>query len=171
MGRELVTNLKFKKHVSGFNPAELSKLIDAAYLEGKNTGKFMQKTTFSPSTVGYGHGNCARYWFIAFTGTEFNDTFDAISVANMANGTAAHERLQKLFEKTGVLKETEREILKNDPPVRGFADLILDWEGKEVIGEIKTTKDEAYLFRQNSMKPSQNHLLQILMRVGMISLN
>jgi len=162
MGRELVTNLKFKKHVSGFNPAELSKLIDAAYLEGKNTAKFMQKTTFSPSTVGYGHGNCARYWFIAFTGTEFNDTFEANSVANMANGTAAHERLQKLFEKTGVLKETEREILKNDPPVRGFADLILDWEGKEVIGEIKTTKDEAYLFRQNSMKPSQNHLLQIL---------
>jgi CRISPR/Cas system-associated exonuclease Cas4 (RecB family) len=162
MGRDLVTNLKFKKHVSGFNPAELSKLIDSAYLEGKNTAKFMQKTTFSPSTVGYGHGNCARYWFIAFTGTEFNDTFDAISVANMANGTAAHERLQKLFEKTGVLKETEREILKSDPPVRGFADLILDWEGKEVIGEIKTTKDEAYLFRQNSMKPSQNHLLQIL---------
>jgi CRISPR/Cas system-associated exonuclease Cas4 (RecB family) len=162
MARSLVSNLKFKKYTGNFDPDKLSKLLDEAYLEGKNTKKFMKKTTFSPSTVGYGHGNCPRYWYIAFDGTEFSDTFDSISVANMSNGTAAHDRLQKIFEKTGKVKEIEREMLKDNPPVRGFADVILDWDSKTVVGEIKTTKDEAFLFRQNSMEPSKNHLLQIL---------
>lgn len=162
MSRELVKNLKFKKYSGALDPEKLSKMLDEAYLEGKNNKKFMKKTTFSPSTLGYGHGNCPRYWFIAFNGTEFTDTFDAISVANMSNGTAAHDRLQKLFEKMGIVKEIEKEIVKNHPPIRGYADLILDWESKTVVGEIKTTKDEAFLFRQNSMEPSKNHLLQLL---------
>jgi CRISPR/Cas system-associated exonuclease Cas4 (RecB family) len=80
----------------------------------------------------------------------------------MLNGTYAHERLQKIIEETGVLKEIEREILSEDPPIRGFADLILDWNDTEIVGEIKTTKDELFAHRQASMKPSSNHLLQIL---------
>jgi CRISPR/Cas system-associated exonuclease Cas4 (RecB family) len=161
MSRELVKNLKYKKP-AGMDPLELGKLLDAAYLEGKNTNKFMKKTTFSPSTVGYGHGTCPRYWFIAFNGTEFYDQFDAIAVANMSNGTAAHERLQKIFELTGKLKVTEQEIKKSYPPIRGYADVILDWDGKEIVGEIKTTNDQSFLVKEHSMKVSPNHLLQIL---------
>jgi CRISPR/Cas system-associated exonuclease Cas4 (RecB family) len=122
----------------------------------------MQKKTFSPSSIGYGHGNCPRYWFIAFNGEEFDEKFDATAIANMLNGTYAHERLQKIIEETGVLKETEREILSEDPPIRGFADVVLDWNDTEIIGEIKTTKEEQFIHRQSSMKPSANHLLQIL---------
>lgn len=162
MSRELVKNLKFKKYSGALDPEKLSKMLDDAYLEGKKNKKFIKKTTFAPSTLGYGHGNCARYWFIAFNGAEFTDTFDAIAVANMSNGSSAHDRLQKLFEKMGIVKDIEKEILKDHPPIKGYADLILDWETKTVVGEIKTTKDEAFLFRQNSMSPSKNHLLQIL---------
>lgn len=162
MARNLVSNLKFKKYTGDFDPEKLSKMLDEAYLDGKNNKKFMKKTSFSPSTVGYGHGTCPRYWYIAFEGTEFTDTFDAISVANMSNGNAAHERLQEMLKKTGKVKAIEQEIIKNHPPIKGYADVILDWETKTVVGEIKTTKDEAYLFRQNSMEPSKNHLLQIL---------
>lgn len=161
MSKNIVKSLKFKK-VDGFDYGEFSNMIDKAYNSRKREKGQMQKKTFSPSTVGYGHGNCPRYWFIAFNGEEFDEKFDATAISNMLNGTYAHDRLQKIIEETGVLKETEREILSEDPPIRGFADVVLDWEGEEVIGEIKTTKDEQFSIRTSSMKPSPNHLLQIL---------
>jgi CRISPR/Cas system-associated exonuclease Cas4 (RecB family) len=161
MSKQIVKNLKFKSR-DGFDYVEFSDMVDKAYNDRKREKAFTKKKTFSPSLVGYGHGNCPRYWFIAFTGVEFNEKFDATAIANMLNGTYAHERLQKIIEETGVLKEQEREILSSDPPIRGFADLILDWNGEEVVGEIKTTKTEQFALRQASMKPSPNHLLQIL---------
>jgi CRISPR/Cas system-associated exonuclease Cas4 (RecB family) len=167
MSRELVKNLKYKK-TQGFDPIELGKLLDAAYLDGKNKNKFMKKVSFSPSTVGYGHGTCSRYWYIAFDGTEFSDTFDSIAVANMSNGTAAHDRLQKIFEKTGKLKTTETEVKKEYPPIKGYADVLLNWDGKDIVGEIKTTSQESFLIKQNSMKPSAYHLLQILIYMDVL---
>ena len=161
MSKQIVKSLKFKK-VDGFDYGEFSKMIDKAYNDRRRDKRDMKKKTFSPSTVGYGHGNCPRYWFIAFSGAEFDEKFDATAIANMLNGTYAHDRLQKIIEETGVLKEIEREIVSEDPPIRGFADLILDWNDTEIVGEIKTTKDESFAHRQASMKPSSNHLLQIL---------
>jgi CRISPR/Cas system-associated exonuclease Cas4 (RecB family) len=161
MSRELVKNMKYKKP-QGFDPIELGKLLDEAYLKGKNVEKFMKKVSFSPSTVGYGHGTCPRYWYIAFNGTQFNDTFDSISVATMSNGVSAHERLQKIFELTGKTKEIERELKKSYPPIRGYADVVLDWDGKNIVGEIKTTNDQSFLVKEHNMKVSPNHLLQIL---------
>ena len=161
MSKNIVKNLKFKK-VDGFDYIEFSKMIDDAYNARRRGKAHTRKKTFSPSTIGYGHGNCPRYWFIAFNGEEFDEKFDATAIANMLNGTYAHERIQKIVEETGALKESEREINCEDPPIRGFADVILEWDGAEVIGEIKTTKDESFSLRQASMKPSSNHLLQIL---------
>lgn len=163
MARNLVTNLKFKKNRGTFDPEKFAKMIDDAYIGNKNEPKYTKKTTFSPSTLGYGHGNCPRYWYIAFDGAEFISTNDALSIANMENGTAAHERIQDKFKKTGTVVALEKEMLKTGPPIRGFSDAIINWEDvKNVVAEIKTTKDSGYLFRQNSMSPSQNHLLQIL---------
>ena len=163
MGRDLVTNLKFKKITGSFYPDTFAKIIDDAYLVGRNLDRWQKKHTFSPSTVGYGHGMCPRYWFIAFNGADFEDNFDALAIANMENGKQAHERLQALLSTTSVLKEVEREILSNDPPIRGFADLILEWTGQEVIGEIKTVKDEIFSARQASMSPTTSHLIQLLL--------
>jgi CRISPR/Cas system-associated exonuclease Cas4 (RecB family) len=137
-------------------------MVEQAYESTKRDGKGMKKVTFAPSTIGYGHGNCARYWFIAFNGADFADNNDAMAIANMLNGTYAHTRLETIIEKTGVLKQKEREITSEDPPIRGFSDVILEWEGKEVIGEIKTTNEANYLIKQAGMKATGNHLLQIL---------
>lgn len=161
MSKGIVRNLKFKKH-EGFDYSEFAKMLEESYMSTRKDGKNTKKKTFSPSTIGYGHGNCPRYWFIAFNGADFEDQFDAGAIANMMNGTYAHDRLEKIIEKTGVLKEKEREILSDDPPIRGFADVVLDWNDAEIIGEIKTTKEEQFVHRQSSMKPSSNHLLQIL---------
>ena len=163
MGRDVIANLKFQKHATGgFDPNAFAKMYEEAVLTGKRENAFTQKKTFSPSGVGYGNGNCPRYWFIAFTGAEFEDQFDAMARANMDNGTAAHDRIQAVMAKTGVLKSTEIEITSDNPPIRGFADAIIEWDGKEVVGEIKTAKDEVYSMRQAEMAPTSNHLYQLL---------
>jgi CRISPR/Cas system-associated exonuclease Cas4 (RecB family) len=137
-------------------------MLEGAYLQQRRPSKFTQKKTFSPSTIGYGHGTCARYWFLAFTGGMFKDSVDALGVANMANGTQAHERIESLFDTLGIRLGNEIEILHSDPPIRGFADVEITWNGQEVIGEVKTTRSESFLVRQATMKPSPNHLFQIL---------
>jgi CRISPR/Cas system-associated exonuclease Cas4 (RecB family) len=164
MARSIVGNVRFKKIEDGkFDPNIFAAEVEQAYLVDNRAG-FTQKKTFAPSTIGYGHGNCARYWYMAFTGTEFADDTDAQGKANMLNGTYVHERIQKIVQNipNNRVKELEREMKNEDPPIRGFSDLIVDWNGKEVIGEIKSAKDEVYSIRQAQMKASGNHQLQLL---------
>ena len=164
MARNIIGNLKFKKmQEGGFDPQVFAEEVEQAYLVDNRAG-FTQKKTFAPSTIGYGHGNCARYWYMAFEGAEFADDADAQAKANMLNGTYVHDRLQTIMQKipNNRIKQIEREMVNLDPPIRGFADLIVDWEGKEVIGEIKSAKDEVYSIRQAKMEGSGNHQLQLL---------
>ena len=165
MARDIVKNLKFKKYEGKFDVKEFAKMLDDAYLATKRADGDMQKYSFSPSSFGYGQGNCPRYWYMAFSGAYFIDTNDAQAVANMAHGTQAHERIQGIIEKMGGLVtdvETEIEIKNEYPPIRGFIDLVFKWDGSPVIGEIKTAKQEVWDTRQAEMSPSANHLLQLL---------
>jgi CRISPR/Cas system-associated exonuclease Cas4 (RecB family) len=162
MAREIVKNLKFKKQQGVFDPNKFAEQLNEAYLGLKRPNGFMQKKSFSPSSVGYGYGNCPRYWYMAFNGAEFIDDNDAQAVANMQYGTEAHARLQKLISDFPEYRDQEVEILNDYPPVRGFADLVMDY-GTDVIGEIKTAKQEVWDQRQVTMASSPNHMLQLLM--------
>jgi CRISPR/Cas system-associated exonuclease Cas4 (RecB family) len=160
--RDIIQGLRFRKQPEGFDANELAALLEESYMKQRRPDKHTQKKTFSPSTIGYGHGTCPRYWFLAFTGGHYVDTVDALGIANMANGTQAHERIEKLFDDSGIRLGNEIEVTMADPPIRGYADVEVDWKGEPVIGEIKTTRQEAFLVRQATMKPSPNHLFQIL---------
>jgi CRISPR/Cas system-associated exonuclease Cas4 (RecB family) len=163
MGRKIISNLKFQKPLDdGFDANQFAEMVQEAYLDVPAKDSFIQKKTFSPSTIGYGHGNCPRYWFIAFSGAEFEEQFDAMARANMDNGTAVHDRVQKVISRTSVFKQHEIEITSDNPPIRGYADTIIEWNGQEVIGEIKSAKDEVFSIRQAEMKPTGNHMLQLL---------
>ena len=165
MAKDIVKNLKFKKYNGKFDPAEFAKMLDDAYLATKRKDGEMQKYSFSPSSFGYGHGNCPRYWFMAFNGAYFIDNNAAQAIANMSAGTQAHERIQGLIEKMGgpiSSVQTEVEIKNEYPPIRGFIDLIINWDGEDIVGEIKTAKQEVWDTRQAEMSPSANHMLQIL---------
>lgn len=137
-------------------------MLNSAYQESNTTKTFKKKNTFAPSTVGYGFGTCARYWWIAFNGAEFTENIPAANIASMRSGTSAHERIEALVKTTGLLKENEREIKSDDPPVRGFADIVLEINNEEIIGEIKTIKDQYFIQRKGEGQPSGSHLLQLL---------
>jgi CRISPR/Cas system-associated exonuclease Cas4 (RecB family) len=153
-----------------FNSDHMIDKINSGYTIMRGP-KHTQKKTFAPSTIVFGHGECPRYWYLAFNGAIFEDTADAYSAANMTAGTLSHDRIQDAMMKSGIAKTyindknektTEFKVIHDDPPIFGYGDAMLDWEGEEIIGEIKTMMSEAYEYRKKTNKPKTGHLVQLL---------
>lgn len=135
--------------------------INSGYI-AKRGPKHQQKKTFAPSTIAYGHGECARYWYLAFEGGTFEDYADPFAGANMTNGTKSHERIQQAIEDAGILIKSEFKITYDDPPIFGFGDAIVEHEGEELLIEIKTAMQEGFEYRKKTGKAKLGHLIQIL---------
>ena len=161
--RDLFVGLQFRSQPDGFDSTELATLIEKAYLGRGRPTKFTKKTSFAPSSIGYGKSICARYWYHAFTGALFDESeTDAKAIAGMAAGTMSGERLANIIAETGLKVEKEVEIRYQDPPIHGYMDVEIDWKGQTIPGEIKTTRQEMFILRQNTMKPPLYNLYQIL---------
>jgi CRISPR/Cas system-associated exonuclease Cas4 (RecB family) len=144
------------------NNEELIEKIRSGYTINR-IDKFAQKKTFAPSTIAYSHGECPRYWYLAFEGAVFEDNADAYGGANMTAGTKSHERIQEAMGNVpDFLVDSEFKITYNDPPIFGFGDVILNWGGEELLGEIKTMPNEGFEYRKASGKAKTGHLIQLL---------
>jgi len=151
-----------KKIESFLNSEELIEKIRSGYTINR-VDKFTQKKTFAPSTIAFSHGECARYWYLAFEGGVFEDNADAYGGANMTAGTKSHERIQEAMGNVpGFLVDSEFKITSNDPPIFGYGDVILNWEGEDLLGEIKTMPSEGFEYRKMHGRPKTGHLVQIL---------
>jgi CRISPR/Cas system-associated exonuclease Cas4 (RecB family) len=134
--------------------------IESGYTANRGP-EFKTKKTFSPSALVYGNGACPRYWWLAWTGAEFEDDADAYAVANMASGTDGHARIQKAITDAGIMVEQEKRIVSQDPPIFGFADAVIQWEEEQPVVEIKTMKEESFAYRKHA-KPPNYHLMQLI---------
>lgn len=164
MAKNLIGSLVTKPRDTKLDAKKYRLALGRAYLEGKNGIQFTTKKTFSPSTVGYGYGKCPRYWNLAFSGVEFKNSFNAQGMAAMNAGTQAHDRIQAAMGKVeyGKLVELEREVKVVDPPIRGFADAIIEIDGEEIVGEIKTVKSEGFDIRKDTSTGADSHVVQLL---------
>jgi CRISPR/Cas system-associated exonuclease Cas4 (RecB family) len=150
------------------NTQDLIDKINYGYIAKRET-KFAQKKTFAPSTIAYSHGECPRYWYLAFEGAMFEDNADAYGGANMTAGTKSHERIQQAMADAGILKDAEFKVVSNDPPIFGYGDVILDWAGEDLLGEIKTMPSEGFEYRKASGKPKLGHLVQLLIYMKILN--
>ena len=158
----------------------LDTAINAGYLT-KTKPKFTKKTNFSASNLTYGSGECPRYWSLAFDGQIFYDNSDAIGVANRTQGSLGHGRIQEAIEASGLLAEDlefdpiprkynqqthpamEFRVKIDDPPFDGYGDVMLDYKGERLVGEIKTVRNDDFEHKKLSRKPKMGHLMQLLM--------
>jgi CRISPR/Cas system-associated exonuclease Cas4 (RecB family) len=161
MSKNLLQHVMGPKQVDKANMDALIEKINSGYIANRGT-KFQTKKTFAPSTIAYGHGECPRYWYLAFEGGEFEDYADPFAGANMTNGTKSHERIQQAMKDAGMLIDSEFKIIYEDPPIFGYGDVLLDWEGEELLGEIKTAMAEGFEYRKKSRKAKTGHLIQLL---------
>lgn len=169
------TEEKNKKPESSFKLDGLVEKIKAGYTN-KLVPKEQTKYSFAPSTIAYSHGECPRYWYLAFSGATFEDNSDAFGVANRTNGSKSHDRIQQALMDSGIAKifkkvdketqkekdTTEFEIRNENPPIFGYGDGIIQWNDKEVVIEIKTVPNEGFEYRKNSGKAKKAHIIQIL---------
>ena len=149
------------------NLKELVATIEYGYV-AKQGPSFKTKKSFSPSTLVYNHGECARYWCLAFDGADFQETVTPYDVANMRNGSLSHERIQEAMENSGILVSKEKKLICNDPPIFGFCDAELMIDGEVVPAEIKTTKSETFQYRKDAGKPAYYHVGQLLIYLKLL---
>lgn len=160
--RNIISQLRGAK-AKEFDVDSFNKRLEDAYLTSRKTPHDKAKKSFAPSGIGYGSGKCPRMWYYNLSGGIMReDTPDAMGVATMAYGVEAHKRIQGLFKKADMLIAEEIKVTHNDPPIFGFVDVLVKWQDESVVGEIKTTSQESFAFRQTAMKPSGYHLLQVL---------
>ena len=158
----------------------LDTAINAGYLT-KTKPKFTKKNNFSASGLTYGAGECPRYWHLGFDGQIFYDNSDAIGVANRTQGTLGHGRIQDAIEASGLLaqdlefdpiprkysKQThpamEFRVKTDDPPFDGYGDVMIDYKGERLVGEIKTIRNDEFEYRKIHRRPKMAHLMQLLL--------
>jgi CRISPR/Cas system-associated exonuclease Cas4 (RecB family) len=162
--------LKPAEKKSFINTQDIIEKLKSGYVAGL-VPKHTQKKTFAPSTIAYGHGECPRYWYLAFEGNIFESSSTPFDVANMNSGSMSHDRIQGAMMASGLAKvfkddndndTTEFKITHSDPPIFGYGDAIIDWEGEEIVAEIKTTNNEAFEYYKNNSRPKKSHVIQLL---------
>lgn len=150
-----------------FGIHEFNDLLEETLLrEAKDT----TKTSFAPSNLGYS-GSCPRYWYYAFNGAEFTYNADPLGVVNMKNGTSAGERIADMLEAAGILTGREVEVTNptDDPPIRGYIDALVEWQGQEVVVEVKTTRNATWQSRVAKYTVPGYQLLQLLIYMHLTS--
>lgn len=130
--------------------------------------EFITKKTFSPSSLVYGNGACARRWVLAFNGAQWQDSIDHVSMARMNSGTARHEQLQEIMEAGELDIESERNLRSDDPPINSYCDIVIKYGNKEIPIEIKTAGNDAFAFRKTSLKPPAYNLTQLLIYMRLL---
>ena len=154
--------------------------INAGYLVKTKT-KFVKKNNFSASSLAYGAGECPRYWTLAFDGQITYDNSDAMGVANRTQGTLGHGRIQEAIEASGLLAQDmefdpiprkysqqthpamEFRVKTDDPPFDGYGDVMIDYKGERLVGEIKTIRNDEFEYRKINRRPKMAHLMQLLL--------
>jgi hypothetical protein len=159
----LLVNANFMKSDDAALAAKIGKIFEDGYDKDRRPSGFVQKTTFAPSSIGPKYnGACSRRWVLAFQGHEWEETSQAINHAIMGAGTEAHTKLQAILVASGAAIEIERELTLESPPIRGFADAILEVDGQQYVAEFKTTRTEAFEHYVFSGKPNVSHVIQVM---------
>jgi CRISPR/Cas system-associated exonuclease Cas4 (RecB family) len=147
-------------------------IIEDAIIGEDNDSKFKQKRSFAPSALGFGSGTCPRYWHFALNGVDFIDEKTAAAISNMEAGRDRHERFAEYFEKAdGVdIVKVEQELRNEDPPVFGFVDIIIKFQGRKIVGEFKTTSSRNWYAVRKSGKAKDYHMVQILIYMKLLDI-
>ena len=186
MVKDTKKNVKNSKEDESFVEG-LVDAINSGYL-AKTKPKFTKKSNFSASNLTYGSGECPRYWHLAFEGQIFYDNADAFGVANRTQGSLGHERIQEAIASSGLLAEDmefdplprkyykqthpamEFRVKTDDPPFDGYGDVMLDYKGERLVGEIKTMPNDGFQYKKISRRPKMGHLMQLLMYMKVLKI-
>lgn len=149
-------------------PDEGAELADALLtaidsgLEQDNGFVWKQSTRFTPSGK-----DCPRYLGYRLKGFSQKVDFDGRQKRIFENGHKLEDRLSDYLDGLGILVDREREVSMQDPPVLGFVDFVIDWDGEKPV-ECKSINDAGFQYRLSYNKPTDAHYrqLQVYLHIG-----
>jgi CRISPR/Cas system-associated exonuclease Cas4 (RecB family) len=169
MTKNLIKHMMAKEsnNENSFDAEKFVETINNGYVANLET-KFQVKKKFIPSKLAYGEGKCPRYWYLAFSGANFEDNSTPFSIANMKNGVMGHERvLGTALKNSGICVDIEFEVSQNGNDgsllLGGFCDGLVNWKNEDCVVELKTCNNEAFEYRKNSNKAKTGHIEQLLL--------
>lgn len=156
------------------NPEIYEKALrDGLKLEFPKRSTPKAKRNFSPSKLGFGSGQCPRFWHYAFSGDiEHVDNGNHQSQLKRILGTAAHDTVEKLIlsqiaEGNESQWEFEKKLSNNDPPIFGFVD-IYDAENNVPV-ELKNVDSSKFLPAKELNSGDSSHVIQTLIYMKLLN--
>jgi CRISPR/Cas system-associated exonuclease Cas4 (RecB family) len=64
----------------------------------------------------------------------------------------------------------EFRVKTDDPPFDGYGDVMLDYKGERLVGEIKTMPNDGFQYKKISRRPKMGHLMQLLMYMKVLKI-
>jgi hypothetical protein len=161
MTKKLINKIIQKQETGEKININLKQIVEKIHegYEHKKGMYFAKRDTFTPSTLVYNEGKCARYWYLHFEGNEAENSNTWYEVANMDSGTDRHGRIETAMKDAGILISKEERVKSIDPPISGKTDAVIMWEGEEILTEIKTKNEEGFY---RITKPATYHIEQLL---------
>lgn len=138
------------------DPSELELSLVSALNVNKEETKWKQSDSFAPSNT----SNCARFHFYRFTGYEQDSVYSAQTLRIFDLGNRVEDAVGEMFKGLGVLLDEQVEINLYDPPIHGYIDFIIDWDGPKVV-ECKSINENGFVYRKAMRKPTDSHYAQI----------
>lgn len=141
---------------------ELVRAIDSA-LEDQNSVQWKQSGGFTASM----NNDCPRYLGYRLRGFEQRTEFHPQTYRIFETGHSLEDRVEGYLGRLGIIVDREREIKNVDPPLTGYVDFVIDWDGEKPV-EVKSTNDRGFEYRRTYNKPSDSHYrqLQVYLEVG-----
>jgi hypothetical protein len=143
---------------------DLVKRIDD-YLADKNNGKRWKKSAgFAPSNT----NNCARFLGYRLRGFEADVNFPGQVLRIFDQGHDVEERLVKYFTALGMVKKSQVNLVRSNPPIDCWLDILIEYGDKEIPIEVKSISNEGFVYRKGTHKPKDEHYrqLQIYLDIG-----
>jgi CRISPR/Cas system-associated exonuclease Cas4 (RecB family) len=160
--KESRVEIKPKKSAGKTKPANVNELevslmnaIDSQ-LENSNGTFWKQSDGFAPSST----NQCARYMVYRLRGFEQKVEFAGRTRRIFDLGNRVEDFLGDMFKNLGILLDEQIPVEIQDPPVRGFADFLIDWDGPKPV-ECKSINEAGFVWRKNYRKPKDEHYRQL----------
>jgi hypothetical protein len=136
------------------------KAYDEAWIDTRDTSRNIETDGFHASSLGISHGKCARRNVYLLRGVAKRGHFPPRILRVFENGHGVHSRTQGIMESMGIGMRSEVPVVLDEPPIKGHADGVFTWKGREILLEIKSCSDAVFVNRLKWKKPKDEHFDQ-----------
>ena len=118
---------------------------------------------FYPSVLG---SKCDAHLFLAYNGLLPVEVLPAVTRRIFDTGGSLEQRMEKYFERMGILLEREKSLKFDNPPISGRCDFILlHEEDGQIVIELKSANNRTFTNLRLTPKPEHTIQLQIYLNI------